>query len=79
MTGHTPLQLAARQAVGGYLEKIRKYEPNAREGHDGDAVHDMRVATRRLRSTLDLLESAPTSTRSDCARFDAICVSYRIL
>lgn len=60
MTGHTPLQLAARQAAAEYLEKIRKHEPKAREGHDSDAVHDMRVATRRLRSALDLLEAAPT-------------------
>lgn len=58
-TGHTPLQLAARQAVGGFLKKIRQHEPAVREGHDSDAIHDMRVATRRLRSALDLLEYAP--------------------
>lgn len=59
MTGHTPLQVAARAAVDSYLSKLRRNEPKVREGHDRDAVHDMRVATRRIRSTLQLLEDAP--------------------
>lgn len=59
MTGHTPLQVAARVAIDGYLRKLRRHEPKVRDGHDGDAVHDMRVATRRIRSTLELLEAAP--------------------
>jgi inorganic triphosphatase YgiF len=63
ITGHTTLQLAARHAVKRYLIKLRKHEPKVRHGEDPEDVHDMRVATRRIRSALGLLENAPSFDR----------------
>lgn len=60
MTGHTPLQIAARHVVKRYLIKLRKHEPGVRSGDDPEDVHDMRVAARRIRSALALLEEAPS-------------------
>jgi CHAD domain-containing protein len=59
MTGHTALQLAGRHMVKRYLYKLRKHAPKVRKGEDPEDVHDMRVATRRIRSTLQILEDAP--------------------
>lgn len=46
---------AGRGFLHHQLLKLRKAEPVAREGIDPEGVHDMRVATRRLRATLKLL------------------------
>jgi CHAD domain-containing protein len=35
-----------------HLEDLERHEPGVRTGEDADAVHDMRVAVRRLRSIL---------------------------
>lgn len=40
-----------RQTLAGLLEEIDRTESVARQGDDPDAVHDMRVAVRRLRAT----------------------------
>jgi inorganic triphosphatase YgiF len=65
MSGRTPLTRAGRHTIKGFLKKIRKHEPKVRQGGDPDAVHDMRVATRRLRSALLLLEDAPVFDKKD--------------
>jgi CHAD domain-containing protein len=46
---------AGRGFLHHQLIKLRKAEPIAREGIDPEGVHDMRVATRRLRAALKLL------------------------
>lgn len=47
-----PLLVAAR------LGDVRRYEAAVAETLDADAVHDMRVATRRLRAALKLFDGA---------------------
>jgi CHAD domain-containing protein len=47
---------AGRQILRRSLRKLLENEAVAREGNDPEGVHDMRVATRRLRATLKLLE-----------------------
>ncbi|HEV2460564.1 MAG TPA: CHAD domain-containing protein, partial [Ktedonobacterales bacterium] len=58
LDGHTPLGAWGRHVVLRYLRRVRQTEPAARK-RDPDGVHDMRVAIRRLRTTLMILESAP--------------------
>ena len=41
-----------RSQFGAFLE----HEPGARLGEDPEEIHDMRVATRRLRATLEIFE-----------------------
>jgi len=55
ITGATPMVVAGREYVAAQLKKMREAEPTAREGKDREGVHDMRVATRRLRENLRLL------------------------
>ncbi len=45
---------AGRSALRAQWKKLKAHEPQVREG-DHDAVHDMRVATRRLRAMLEVL------------------------
>lgn len=40
------------------VENLRRLIPSAIRGNDADAIHDARVATRRLKAALDLLETA---------------------
>src|SRR5258708_37147807 len=57
--GHQPLTEVGRRAIQHYLKKIRKSMLVAREGTDIEGVHDLRVATRSLRATLEMLEETP--------------------
>ncbi|WIG57600.1 MAG: Adenylate cyclase [Ktedonobacterales bacterium] len=57
--GHTPLAALARQKTRRQMHKIRQNAPIAREGTDPEGVHDMRVATRRLRTVFEILADAP--------------------
>lgn len=45
---------AGRKILRFYFRKMLDAEPIAREGSDPEGVHDMRVATRRMRSVLQL-------------------------
>ncbi|MCE9673123.1 CHAD domain-containing protein [Myxococcus stipitatus] len=45
---------AARRILAGRLADVRKPEARLADGIDDDAVHDMRVATRRLRASLQV-------------------------
>lgn len=46
------LILAARRVLSGQLRRLRKHDPGTREGTDPEELHDMRVATRRMRAAL---------------------------
>ncbi len=59
---------AGRGILHTQLQKLHKAEPVAREGSDPEGVHDMRVATRRLRAALKVLEES-VYDRKKAARF----------
>src|SRR5262249_44661476 len=63
LDGHTPIEAVGRHMIRRQLRRLRSSEPVAREGSDPEGVHDMRVATRRLRTTLHLLEEIPLFSR----------------
>ena len=56
VTAHTPLAEAAPALLLAKAEPLFALEEAARSGADADAVHDMRVASRRLREAMRLLE-----------------------
>lgn len=58
LSGATPMAEAGRNYIAGQLKKLQEAEPTARDGKDRKGVHDMRVATRRLRENLRLLGEA---------------------
>lgn len=69
LTGSTPMVEAGRSYVEHQLKKMQEAEPTAREGKDREGVHDMRVATRRLRENLRLLgETAFNPAETDALR-----------
>jgi triphosphatase len=45
---------AGRKILAHYFAKMRRQEPAVLRGGDAEAVHDMRVATRRLRSAFSI-------------------------
>jgi inorganic triphosphatase YgiF len=45
-------QEAVRRIVARHLHRLRLHDPGVRTGEDPEALHDMRVATRRLRAAL---------------------------
>lgn len=47
---------AGRKILFHQFEILLKHEPGVRTGHGIDAVHDMRVATRRTRSAIQVFE-----------------------
>jgi triphosphatase len=46
------VESAARKTVARHFDRLRRHDPGTRIGKDPEAVHDMRVATRRLRAAL---------------------------
>lgn len=48
------MRLAAGRALGYHLKRMLDHEEGTRLGEDPEELHDMRVATRRLRSALRL-------------------------
>jgi CHAD domain-containing protein len=42
-----------------HLDRFMSYEPKVLRGDDPDAIHDMRVASRRLQQVLDLIYPTP--------------------
>lgn len=54
MEGEASLAEASRTILRQHWKKLRDNEPGVRAG-DPEAVHDMRVATRRLRAMMDVL------------------------
>jgi CHAD domain-containing protein len=58
---HTPLDKAIQRILMARLADVRAWEPALRGNgatRTADAVHDMRVATRRLRAALTLFAKA---------------------
>lgn len=49
---------AGRKTLAFHFKKMRKQESGVREGKDIEAVHQMRVATRRMRAALALFGNA---------------------
>ncbi len=49
-----PMSEAGRKIMAYYLSRLLHYERLVREGDHTEAIHDMRVASRRLRSALDI-------------------------
>ena len=69
LSGATSMVAAGRDYVAGQLKKMREAEPTAREGKDREGVHEMRVASRRLRENLRLLgETAFDRSETDALR-----------
>lgn len=52
----TPVGSAARSLVSARMQPLFDLEAAARGGNDADAVHDMRVASRRTREALAIFE-----------------------
>jgi CHAD domain-containing protein len=67
--GRRDLHALARRAIEAALRKYHKREYEARLGEDPEGVHDVRVAVRRLRSVLALLEDAPGFALGDLKRW----------
>ncbi|HEX3269797.1 MAG TPA: CHAD domain-containing protein [Ktedonobacterales bacterium] len=67
--GRRDLHALASSTVAAALRKYHKREHEARAGDDPEGVHDVRVAVRRLRSALALLESAPGFDADDLKRW----------
>src|SRR5690348_9513261 len=57
--GRAPALEVGRRVIREQMEKLRKARPDARAGDDPEGVHDMRVATRRMRTMLDVLAGCP--------------------
>ncbi|MFM8319940.1 MAG: CHAD domain-containing protein [Chloroflexota bacterium] len=53
-----PLAEAARKVMRFHFARMLAYEDGARLGEDIEALHDMRVATRRLRAAFDVFADA---------------------
>lgn len=51
-----PMSEAGRKALHFHFERMLQHEPGSRLGKDIEAVHDMRVATRRMRSAFRIFK-----------------------
>lgn len=58
LDGYTPLDALVRHTVRRRLRDMRWGQRLVLEKGDADAIHDMRVATRRIRTTLQAFEGA---------------------
>ncbi len=47
------LETCAREIIVNYFHEMMSYKDGAKEGHDIEFVHDMRVTSRRLRNAMD--------------------------
>lgn len=48
-----PLEVCARKIIVGYFHEMMSHKEGASEGSNIEFVHDMRVASRRLRAAMD--------------------------
>ncbi len=62
ITADDTMSAAANKLLLYHLQRMMKHEPGTREGEDPEELHDMRVATRRMRAALrvfaDYLDAA---------------------
>jgi inorganic triphosphatase YgiF len=63
LPGGQRIEALGAQSLRRNLDKLRQAEGVAREGRDPEGVHDLRVATRRLRTALQLLAEAGVSPK----------------
>ncbi len=56
LDSQTTMDDAARRSIEGRFADVRKYEEKLAGSVDADDVHDMRVASRRLRAALQLFD-----------------------
>jgi inorganic triphosphatase YgiF len=52
LTGNDSVAVALRRVIAAQLERLRENDPGTRLGRDPEALHDMRVAIRRMRAAL---------------------------
>lgn len=52
IVAHDTVETAARKIVRRHLGRLRQHDPGARIGDHAEALHDMRVAVRRLRAAV---------------------------
>lgn len=52
------IESAAHKIIWEQLSRLREHDPGSRRGDDLEALHDMRVATRRLRAALATFRAA---------------------
>jgi len=48
-----PLEVCARRIIVGYFQEMMSHKEGAMDGSNIEFVHDMRVASRRLRAAMD--------------------------
>lgn len=58
LDGYTPLDAVGRHVIHRHLRSLLAAQRRVIERGDPDAIHDMRVATRRIRTTLQAFEGA---------------------
>lgn len=63
LEAHDTVEQTARKIVSRLLRRLRRCDPGARLGDDPEALHDMRVATRRLRAAVRALEAGFSASR----------------
>jgi CHAD domain-containing protein len=52
LTAHDTMAEAADKTLLYHLQRVMLHEPGTREGEDAEELHDMRVATRRMRAAV---------------------------
>jgi CHAD domain-containing protein len=72
------LAVAARKVLGQQAVKMRANIAGTMEDEDPEYLHDLRVATRRLRSALRLFSTALGPRRADALRRDLGWVAQRL-
>jgi CHAD domain-containing protein len=78
MRSDDTMAVAARKVIGQQAVKMRANIAGTIEGEDPEYLHDLRVATRRLRSALRLFAGVLGSRRSDALRRDLGWVAQRL-
>lgn len=57
LTGNESAAVALRRIIAVQLEQLRRSDPGTRLGRDADALHEMRVAVRRMRAAFRNFET----------------------
>jgi triphosphatase len=66
---HDTVRDGVRHIVGRHLYRLRLHDPGTRAGESPEALHDMRVATRRLRAAVRVFaEGIPVRSRDRLKR-----------
>lgn len=63
LTPATPMAEAACRTLARQFSRMLAHEPGTRAGEDPEELHDMRVATRRMRAALDIFAGALEPSR----------------